>query len=776
MKHLIQTTLLLLAVLLPALATAHDFEVDGIYYNITGSNTVSVTFLGDFCSEFNEYSGEVTIPATVIYGSTSYSVTAIGDGAFEGCSGLTSVILSNSLERIGDGAFYRCSGLTSVTIPNSVTEIGESAFSGCSGLTEITIPSSIIYIGWYAFSGCTALNTLNYNAISCYYISYDAEDPSTHPFDNLNISTVNIGDSVQIIPANFILGLKNVTSITIPNSVTEIGDCAFYECSGLTSITIPNSVTAIGNFAFSFCSGLTSITIPNSVTEIGEFAFECCSGLTEITIPSSVNHIDRDAFWGCTALTTLNYNAISADFECHFGDCESPFYESNLSTVNIGDSVQRIPAYFVYGINTLKSINFNNSVIEIGYAAFWDTSWYEDQPDGVVYAGLVAYNFKGDMPNNTSIVLKDGTLGIGDYAFGSGEEKKSDINTNRGYPWDLVNIEIPNSVIHIGDGAFANSRLKKIEIPKSVTYIGYNAFYGTNLSNIEIGESVRIIDEGAFNGCNPNNIYCYASTPPTCIRSFSNYSATLHVPAASLAAYFTAPVWSNFENIVGDAVAPTGISISKDCKEIQLGGQFELTATVTPANASIKDVSWYSTDETVATIENGMVTTVGVGECDIIAIRIGMRDTCHVSVFNKISMEQEEAMLLPNHMLTLTPTAPVMPVGFTVTSSEPTVAAARLMNGKVQVVGIKEGTTTITVGSADGTAVPATCLVTVYTESGDTNMDGFVNISDVTDMIDYLLDSDVTNFKAANADLDGDGKVTISDVTALIDILLTSDN
>ena len=701
MKHLIQTTLLLLAILLPALATAHDFEVDGIYYNITGSNTVSVTFLGDFCSEFNEYSGEVTIPATVIYGSTSYSVTAIGDGAFYGCSGLTSVTIPNSVTKIGEASFYGCSGLTSVTIPNSVTEIGEASFYGCSGLTEITIPSSIILIGWYAFSGCTALNTLNFNAISCYYISYDGEDPSTHPFDNLNISTVNIGDSVQIIPANFILGLKNVTSITIPNSVTAIGNFAFEGCSGLTSVILSNSLERIGDCAFYECSGLTSITIPNSVTAIGYAAFSFCSGLTSITIP--------------------------------------------------------------------------NSVTEIGCDAFWDTSWYEDQPDGVVYAGLVAYNFKGDMPNNSSIVLKDGTLGIGDSAFGSGEEKKSDINTNRGYPWDLVNIEIPNSVIHIGDWAFANSRLKKIEIPKSVTYIGYNAFYGTNLSNIEIGESVRIIENYAFNGCNPNNIYCYASTPPTCIRSFSNYSATLHVPAASLAAYFTAPDWSNFENIVGDAVAPTGISISKDCKEIQLGGQFELTATVTPANASIKDVSWYSTDETVATIENGMVTTVGVGECDIIAIRIGMRDTCHVSVFNKISMEQEEAMLLPNHMLTLTPTAPVMPVGFTVTSSEPTVAAARLMNGKVQVVGIK-GTTTITVGSADGTAVPATCLVTVYTESGDTNMDGFVNISDVTDMIDYLLDSDVTNFKAANADLDGDGKVTISDVTALIDILLTSDN
>ena len=111
-----------------------------------------------------------------------------------------------------------------------------------------------------------------------------------------------------------------------------------------------------------------------------------------------------------------------------------------------------------------------------------------------------------------------------------------------------------------------------------------------------------------------------------------------------------------------------------------------------------------------------------------------------------------------------------------VSSSDPTVAATRLVNGKVQVVGIKEGTTTITVGSADGTAVPATCIVTVYTELGDVNMDGFVNISDVTQMIDYLLGSEVSIFKEANADLNGDDSVTIGDVTALIDMLLSSGN
>lgn len=248
------------------------------------------------------------------------------------------------------------------------------------------------------------------------------------------------------------------------------------------------------------------------------------------------------------------------------------------------------------------------------------------------------------------------------------------------------------------------------------------------------------------------------------------------MPATSLAAYFTAPEWCNFENIVGDAVAPTGIAISRDSVEIQSGEQFELTATVTPANASCKEVTWYSTDTSIATVENGVVTAVGYGECDIFAYCMGMPAVCHITVANRISLGQQEAMLLPNHMLTLTPSAPTMPSGFTATSSDPTVAAVRVMSGKVQVVGIKEGTTTITVASADGTAQPATCLVTVYTEPCDVNCDGFITIGDATQMIDYLLGGAVDNFKVANADVNGDGQISIGDVTILIDQLLSSNN
>ena len=289
-----------------------------------------------------------------------------------------------------------------------------------------------------------------------------------------------------------------------------------------------------------------------------------------------------------------------------------------------------------------------------------------------------------------------------------------------------------------------------------------------------MGNSVETIGDRAFSGCSKlTDVCCYGATPPVCDDyPFSHYSATLHVPAAYLAAYFTAPYWSNFENIVGDAVVPLGILINQDSVEIQLGEQQQLTATVTPANASYKEVTWISSNEAVATVDNGMVTTVGIGECDIIASCFGMQVVCHVSIFNRISMDLQEAMLLPNHMLTLTPTAPVMPNGFTVSSSDPTVAAARVMNGKVQVVGIKEGTTIITVGSADGTAIPATCLVTVYTERGDLNCDGFVNMDDLTAMINYLVTNDASNIKLDNADVNHSGSVNMDDLTRLINYLV----
>ena len=156
-----KTLSILLAVLMimaASMASAHDFEVDGIYYQITSSTTpytVAVSYKGPSWESYSdEYTGSVTIPETVSYNGKVYSVTSIGDEAFRYCRGLISVTIPNSVTSIGYYAFDSCSGLTSVTIPNSVTSIGGGAFSDCSGLTSVTIPNSVKIIGYRAFYDC----------------------------------------------------------------------------------------------------------------------------------------------------------------------------------------------------------------------------------------------------------------------------------------------------------------------------------------------------------------------------------------------------------------------------------------------------------------------------------------------------------------------------------------------------------------------------------------------------------------------------------------------
>ncbi len=234
------------------------------------------------------------------------SVTSIGEKAFYDCKALTSITIPNSVTEIGNRAFYDCDALESITIPNSVTEIGEAAFIRCSALTSITIPNSVTSIGKWAFSDCDALES------------------------------ITIPNSVTSIGENAFEWCKALESVTIPDSVTEIGWGAFYSCSalesfygkfasednrcliidgtlhsfapaGLTTYTIPNSVTSIGEYAFGNCSALTSVTIPNSVTEIGYGAFIWCSALKKVYCkPTTPPTADKE---GYSSWSAFDYNA-----------------------------------------------------------------------------------------------------------------------------------------------------------------------------------------------------------------------------------------------------------------------------------------------------------------------------------------------------------------------------------------------------------------------------------------------------------------------------------
>ena len=274
------------------------------FYGCSGLTSVTisdgVTSIG--AGAFSGCSGltSVTIPD---------SVTSIEGYAFYGCSGLTSVTIPDSVTSIEDSAFYSCSGLKSVTIPDSVTSIGDYAFDGCSGLKSMTIPDSVTSIGGYAFSGCSGLTSVTIpDNVTSIGLSAFAGCSGLMTFDvgvgNVSYKTVDgliltkDGKTLVAVPGGR-------TSVTIPDSVTNIASYAFDWCRGLTSVTIPNSVTSIGSSAFSGCSGLTSVTIPNSVTSIGAGAFQACSGLTSVTIPNSVTSIGAGAFYGCSKLNCV---------------------------------------------------------------------------------------------------------------------------------------------------------------------------------------------------------------------------------------------------------------------------------------------------------------------------------------------------------------------------------------------------------------------------------------------------------------------------------------
>ena len=280
MKQIFKLSLLLLALLLPATATAYDFMVGGIAYNING-NEVSVTYTDSTNTFSHNYSG-LTIamtPSSVTYGGTNYSVTAIGESAFSNCGTMTSVTIPNTIKSSAVGAFRDCNALTRVNIsdlqawckiyfrsgnsnplcyahhlylngnkitdlviPESLTSINSCVFWGCSA-KSVTIPSTINSIGWCAFMNCDDLEKVIISSIEAW----------------CKIQFVSGGSNPLNSAHHLYLNESEITDLVIPNSITSIRYGAFWSCSGLKSVTIPNSVTSISDKAFYGCGGLNDV-------------------------------------------------------------------------------------------------------------------------------------------------------------------------------------------------------------------------------------------------------------------------------------------------------------------------------------------------------------------------------------------------------------------------------------------------------------------------------------------------------------------------------------
>ncbi len=352
---------------------AHDFEEDGIYYNITSSSEVEVTYPGNNSFGHGQYSGSVIIPESVTYGGIIYSVKSVGRSAFEECIGLTSVTIGENVTSIGNWAFSNCTGLTTISLPDSVTSIGNDAFSGCTGLTTISLPDSVTSIGYHAFYGCSSLT-----------------------------STIILNGITRLEEHTF-GGCSKLSSVIIGNNVTSIEERAFYKCESLPTISIPDNVTNIGKYAFGNCSGLTSVIIGKSVTSIEDNAFYNCPNLTLVVNHSNLNITRNSSSHGSVGnraeriLYGENVNgfyfANKADEHIltgYLGDepniimpksykgqgyiiGEGAFFKcDNLATITLGDSVTNIGCEAFFGCASLQTISIPNSVKSVGEYAFFN--------------------------------------------------------------------------------------------------------------------------------------------------------------------------------------------------------------------------------------------------------------------------------------------------------------------------------------------------------------------------------------------------------------------
>lgn len=665
MRKIIFITLLLISGLHVTAASEYDYDfvANGIYYRINDDNaSVVVVRSSDY-----ESLTDIVIPDTVEYNGARLRVTQIRPFAFLACKQLKSAVINaekilhqsfqgiNSLSKVvlGNGvrildwnAFSGCSNLTDLEIQPGLLEIGDNAFYNCTSLQHLDIPSSVVSILGTSFMYCTGLVTIH----------VDENNPKYDSRGNCN---------ALIETASNRLMVASKSTVIIPDGIEVIGRSAFYG-STLESITFPNTLKTIENYAFAE-SNLRELSLPASLRSICPGAFLRCSGLTDVILPNGLQTVDDIAFKNC----------------------------ENLRSITFPGTLTKIMDYVVSVCNNLKCVIFKDggNELEIGENLFFNSK------------NIQWISF----PNSTKTIGKNALL-LSEYTTPT-------TPTHSTYKL-LKTFRMPNSVDSLGSTKLAEntyisefSRLRAVSgdldystldlTPKTFTF-GLNLSSFGRLSNnswyadiIALLPSVSNIEDARLSP--KSHIYCYSETPPVCNEKtfdISGYNSIIvHVPEGAVDAYKSAPRWSFFLNVVGDAVMPTSLTFSKAVIHMKTGEYISPRVSLLPENANGGTLAFACADANIAAVvDDNKIQALQQGRTTLHCTYGALHATCEIIVDDEDYIEPCD--------INADGTVDISDVNMSI----------NMMLGKVE-----------------------------QTAAGDVNGDGMVDISDVNAVINAML-------------------------------------
>ena len=785
-------------------------------------------------------------------------LSLLGDNTYQGCTALKDVVFSKNEQyqpalTIGSYTFAQCSLINTFFFPSRLTSVGNFAFTKCYRLTNLTFEDSneAIWLGSGAYyNNYNGKNDDDYDDVykplfyncplTSLYMGRNIDYTSDYgraPFCKQHILTdvrFSQAGTVTYCKDNLLYKVNNCASLTLPESLTSIGDETFAGMSKLRSIVIPNSVTAIGYSAFEDDTALESVRLSTSCPYLPKYMFSGCSGLKIITIPAVVNKMGDKMFTNCTSLNTVIFDDASDIIDMGYGSSEennglfrdcpietlylgrrlsyntevpsrSPFYSiaelknltlgkylkvvdkymfsycTGLENVYVPDNITSINMWGFRGCSALKSVRFSENLSQIGDYGFSECA----SLDNVTFPASMTSTSDNSFSNCSS--LRNLDLGKNLLVIGPSAFENDSI---------LSGVNIPETVYGLGVGAFKSCvSLPYVKIPKGdLTTVSKESFKGCKgIEWISLSENITSLGENAFEGCTGiKYVKSYAMTPPEGLVNFPSdveTNGTLFVPEDNdeypdvLGDYQYSPTWENwgtFKRITENTLL-SSLTLNQSDAHLKASETLALAATVGPDEATNKKVDWKSDDETVASVSaDGVVTAHKVGQTSIHAIANdggGAKATCTITVdptmVSSITLSQENLSIRKNHTAQLS--AIVAPTDATNASfiwSSTNEDVAKVSEDGV-ISAIAPGDAVIKATSQDGSQVEASCQVKVLPVlKGDSNDDDEINVVDAVNTVNYIFNKVTGTFVFEAADVNSDDHISISDVTGTTDLIM----